>query len=118
MENKIKEIVDAMCAPGILSMSVDDLSFIDECKKCSFKEFYGNTVGDAMSELTNKKLEGVKNVAVTIFTNKDDKYVSVNEIAELQGVLSNLDADTNVVWSFGFSDVPLGKRKVMLLLAS
>ena len=33
-------------------------------------------------------------------------------------IFDNLDKDANVIWSFSFSDVPLGKRKVMLLLAS
>lgn len=118
MKNEIQRIVSAMCAPGILSMSENDLSFIDECENCSYKELYGNSVSDAVSPLAEKSLGGVKNMAVTIFTNENDKYVSINEIAGLQGVLSNLDSDTNVVWSFGFSDVPLGKRKVVVLLAS
>lgn len=118
MKNEIQRIVSAMCVPGILSMEETDLSFIGECENCSYNELYGNTVSDAVSPLAEQNLCGVKNMAVTIFTNKNDRHVSVNEIAGLQDVLSNLDTDTNVVWGFGFSDIPLGKRKVVVLLAS
>lgn len=118
MENKIKQIVDAMCAPGLAAMSPSDLAFINECSTYSFSELEGNTVGEAVAGLDDSCLSGFKNVAVSIFSHKDDRHVSINEIACLQSIFENLDKDVNVVWSFAFADVPVGKRKVMLLLAS
>ncbi len=118
MQDKIKMIVDTMCQPGIVSMTPSDLAFMNECETYSFSELEGDTVKQAVESLDASSLSGYKNVAVNILTNKLDKHVSVNEIAALQGLFDNLDKDANVIWSFSFSDVPLGKRKVMLLLAS
>lgn len=118
MQDKIKMIVDTMCQPGIVSMMPNDLAFMNECETYSFSELEGDTVKQAVESLDASSLSGYKNVAVNILTNKHDKHVSVNEIAALQGLFDNLDKDANVIWSFSFSDVPLGKRKVMLLLAS
>ena len=107
-----------MCQPGLVSMSPKDLAFLNECETIRFSELEGNTVKEAVASLESADLAGYKNVAVNIVSHKCDRNVSVNEIAALQGLFDNLDKDANVIWSFSFSDVPLGKRKVMLLLAS
>lgn len=118
MNHEIKEIIDTMCQPGIVSMKPSDLAFMNECETYSFNEFEGNTVKEAVASLEELDFEGYKNVAVNILTHKDDRHVSINEIAALQGLFESLDKDANVIWSFSFADVPVGKRKVMLLLAS
>ncbi|MGN1245419.1 MAG: hypothetical protein ACI4UN_02185 [Muribaculaceae bacterium] len=114
----MKKIVDTMCQPGIVSMTPNDLAFLNECENYRFSEYEGNTVKEAVASLEGSELAGYKNVAVNILSHKLDRNVSVNEIAALQGLFDNLDKDANVIWSFSFSDVPMGKRKVMLLLAS
>ena len=118
MNFEIKKIVDTMCQPGIVSIEPSDLAFLSECENVSLKELEGDTVEDAVAAVDASSLRGYKNVAVNIVSHKLDRYVSVNEIAQLRPLLENLDKDANVVWSFSFSDVPVGKRKVMLLLAS
>lgn len=118
MCNELEKIVDTMCQPGLVSMSPKDLAFLNECETYRFSELEGNTVKEAVASIESTDFGGYKNVAVNIVSHKCDRNVSVNEIAALQGLFDNLDKDANVIWSFSFSDVPLGKRKVMLLLAS
>lgn len=118
MNREISKIVDTMCQPGIVSMEPSDLAFLNECENYSINELFGDSVKDAVASIDASTLRGYKNVAVNIISHKNDRYVSVNEIAQLKPIFEHLDKDANVVWSFTFSDVPVGKRKVMLLLAS
>lgn len=118
MKNEINEIIDAMCAPGLAAMSPSDLAFLSDCDSYCFNEFEGNTVGDAIASLKGTDFNDYKHIAISIFAHIDDKHVSVNEIAGLRNIFDDLERDTNVVWSFTFADVPIGKRKVIILLAS
>ena len=117
MKDQFNSIVDTMCVPGLVELNASDLSFLHTSSDVSMVEYCEDNVKSAVKKLCKCDLSGIKNLAVSVCANANDRQISISEIGGLRDVCSRLADDTNVLWGFGFGEVPTGKRKVTVLLA-